>query len=78
MSFSTIIKLYWKINPARAIQTVDDVSIDTYDDHRMAMAFAPLATMMDLEIKDPSVVNKSYPSFWDDVKEAGFNIQIAE
>jgi 3-phosphoshikimate 1-carboxyvinyltransferase len=43
-------------------------TIHTYDDHRMAMAFAPLACVMDIEIDDPSVVNKSYPSFWEDVK----------
>jgi 3-phosphoshikimate 1-carboxyvinyltransferase len=39
-------------------------SIHTYDDHRMAMAFAPLACMMNTVIEDPEVVNKSYPSFW--------------
>jgi 3-phosphoshikimate 1-carboxyvinyltransferase len=39
-------------------------SIHTYDDHRMAMAFAPLACMMDIVIEEPEVVVKSYPSFW--------------
>jgi 3-phosphoshikimate 1-carboxyvinyltransferase len=38
--------------------------IETYDDHRMAMAFAPVALLHETIIKDPSVVNKSYPSFW--------------
>jgi 3-phosphoshikimate 1-carboxyvinyltransferase len=42
----------------------DLVSIATYDDHRMAMAFMPLMTRAKLEIEDPEVVNKSYPSFW--------------
>jgi len=42
----------------------DRVSIATYDDHRMAMAFMPLITRTKLEIEDPEVVNKSYPSFW--------------
>lgn len=42
----------------------DLVSIGTYDDHRMAMAFMPLMTRSKLEIEDPEVVNKSYPSFW--------------
>jgi len=42
----------------------DKVSIATYDDHRMAMAFMPLITRTKLEIEDPEVVNKSYPSFW--------------
>jgi 3-phosphoshikimate 1-carboxyvinyltransferase len=47
------------------------VSIKTYKDHRMAMAFAPLATMMDVEIENPPVVRKSYPTFWDDVRSFG-------
>ena len=38
--------------------------VNTYDDHRMAMAFAPLACMMNIVIEDPDVVIKSYPSFW--------------
>lgn len=41
--------------------------IDTYDDHRMAMAFAPLAMVTDLKIDNPSVVVKSYPRFWEDM-----------
>jgi 3-phosphoshikimate 1-carboxyvinyltransferase len=46
--------------------------IHTYDDHRMAMAFAPLAFVADLDIEEPSVVKKSYPGYWDDLKKAGF------
>jgi 3-phosphoshikimate 1-carboxyvinyltransferase len=42
-------------------------SIETYDDHRMAMAFAPLGLLCELIIKEPRVVDKSYPSFWDHV-----------
>jgi len=45
------------------------VTIATYDDHRMAMAFAPLAMLMDVKIEEPNVVVKSYPSFWDDIKK---------
>ncbi len=41
--------------------------INTYDDHRMAMAFAPLALKMDIIIEEPGVVAKSYPSFWEDI-----------
>lgn len=44
-----------------------EVLVDTYEDHRMAMAFAPLSTQQDIVIQDPSVVNKSYPSFWQHV-----------
>ncbi|RXP55504.1 3-phosphoshikimate 1-carboxyvinyltransferase [Lutibacter sp. HS1-25] len=43
-----------------------NISIATYDDHRMAMAFAPLAIKVALEIEDANVVSKSYPTFWDD------------
>ncbi len=42
------------------------ISIDTYEDHRMAMAFAPVALKMPVEIKHPEVVSKSYPTFWYD------------
>jgi 3-phosphoshikimate 1-carboxyvinyltransferase len=47
--------------------------IETYSDHRMAMAFAPLALETGtIEIDDPWVVSKSYPGFWNDLKSAGF------
>lgn len=41
--------------------------IETYDDHRMAMAFAPLSMLRDVIIKEPGVVAKSYPGFWEDL-----------
>ena len=51
-------------------------SIRTYQDHRMAMAFAPAAIKMQgLVIEDPDVVHKSYPRFWDDLKSVGFSIR---
>jgi len=43
------------------------VSIKTYEDHRMAMAFAPAALITPIEIEEPQVVSKSYPGFWDDI-----------
>ncbi|RDB07282.1 3-phosphoshikimate 1-carboxyvinyltransferase [Runella aurantiaca] len=43
--------------------------IETYDDHRMAMAFAPVGMVFAVEISEPHVVAKSYPSFWDDLKK---------
>ncbi|NEU09725.1 3-phosphoshikimate 1-carboxyvinyltransferase [Flavihumibacter sp. R14] len=50
----------------------ESVSISTYEDHRMAMAFAPLALKIRrVEIQDPGVVEKSYPHFWEDLKKAG-------
>jgi 3-phosphoshikimate 1-carboxyvinyltransferase len=50
--------------------------INTYHDHRMAMAFAPAAMATGhIEINDPRVVTKSYPGFWDDLKKAGFDVE---
>jgi 3-phosphoshikimate 1-carboxyvinyltransferase len=52
------------------------VSIRTYDDHRMAMAFAPLSIFVkELEIEDMDVVEKSYPDFWKDLDIAGFLVK---
>ena len=51
---------------------VNGQQVHTYEDHRMAMAFAPLALLGPLAIEDPKVVNKSYPSFWEDCVRAGF------
>ena len=51
------------------------VVIDTYDDHRMALAFAPLALQQSITIANPQVVTKSYPQFWSDLRDAGFVIQ---
>jgi 3-phosphoshikimate 1-carboxyvinyltransferase len=49
--------------------------IETYHDHRMALAFASMAIAgLQLQISDPMVVTKSYPGFWDDLKNAGFII----
>ncbi len=54
----------------------DDIAIDTYDDHRMALAFAPLAiTRGSIKINNPEVVTKSYPHFWEDLKRVGFGIK---
>jgi 3-phosphoshikimate 1-carboxyvinyltransferase len=51
-----------------------NVSIDTYNDHRMAMSFVPLSLLNPLIINDPMVVTKSYVSFWDHLEELGFEI----
>ena len=46
--------------------------IETYNDHRMALSFAPMAFAgYKLEIEDPMVVTKSYPNFWEDLKKVG-------
>jgi 3-phosphoshikimate 1-carboxyvinyltransferase len=52
-----------------------DRSIATYSDHRMAMAFAPLALRTSLYIEDAGVVSKSYPDFWEDLQELGFVVE---
>ena len=51
-----------------------NIEISTYQDHRMAMAFAPLALKVPIIINDAEVVSKSYPTFWDDLKSVGFTI----
>lgn len=56
-------------------EPVPDASIDTYEDHRMALSFAPAALRLPgLKINNPHVVSKSYPHFWDDLRSAGFAI----
>ncbi len=49
----------------------DSISIATYEDHRMAMAFAPVALVMPVTIEEPQVVSKSYPGFWNDIEKLG-------
>lgn len=49
-----------------------NISISTYQDHRMAMAFAPLALKVPIVIENAEVVSKSYPTFWEDCKQFGF------
>lgn len=66
----------WILTPGNI--SGEPISIETYHDHRMAMGLAPLATKTDLIIKDPSVVNKSYPGFWEDMKTVGFTIAVME
>tara|TARA_R110000737_G_scaffold122643_2_gene154564 strand:- start:343 stop:1572 length:1230 start_codon:yes stop_codon:yes gene_type:complete len=59
--------------PTQTIKT--DVAIDTYNDHRMAMAFAPLAMCTTLFVNDAEVVSKSYPDFWNDLKQLHFTMK---
>jgi 3-phosphoshikimate 1-carboxyvinyltransferase len=62
------------MEPSASIE--ENCSIKTYQDHRMAMAFAPLALKTSLYIEEAEVVSKSYPAFWNDLKSIG--IQISE
>jgi 3-phosphoshikimate 1-carboxyvinyltransferase len=61
---------HWRLIPSSSLPK--KASFNTYKDHRMAMAFAPLATLMEVEIENPAVTRKSYPTFWEDVKGFGF------
>jgi len=63
----------WLLTPGN-ITEVSQLEFDTYHDHRMAMGLAPLAALTNLEIKNPEVVNKSYPGFWEDMKKVGFTL----
>ena len=59
--------------------TDETIVIDTYDDHRMAMAFAPASIVFkNMYINHPEVVAKSYPSFWDDLQQSGFKLNETE
>lgn len=56
-------------------EPLPDSGIDTYDDHRMALAFAPVAfRQMEIKINNPQVVSKSYPHYWKDLEKIGYDI----
>ena len=61
------------LQPSEVIN--ENVSIATYQDHRMAMAFAPLALKTSISIENAEVVSKSYPTFWEDLKQVGFQFE---
>ena len=56
-------------------QLTSGVEVDTYNDHRMAMAFGPLALKTDFVVNDAEVVSKSYPDFWNDLVTLGFGVK---
>ena len=62
----------WVLTPSQSLP--ESIEVDTYEDHRMAMAFAPLSQLMDVTIDDPDVVNKSYPGYWDEIRKLGIEI----
>jgi 3-phosphoshikimate 1-carboxyvinyltransferase len=54
---------------------IKNIFIHTYNDHRMAMAFAPLVIKYkNIKIENDEVVKKSYPNFWNDLKQFGINV----
>lgn len=60
---------HWELKPTDALPAA--ASFATYKDHRMAMAFAPLATLMNVAIENPEVTRKSYPNYWNDLASVG-------
>ena len=60
---------------ARQTPIRQNVAIDTYHDHRMAMAFAPLGLLVPIRINEAEVVTKSYPSYWEDLALLGFEVR---
>lgn len=65
--------LSWNGEKAEEAKDLDATGIDTYEDHRMAMAFAPIALKRsNIIINNPEVVSKSYPNFWQDLEKCGF------
>jgi 3-phosphoshikimate 1-carboxyvinyltransferase len=67
----------WNVLPVKLEKLNGSIEIETYDDHRMAMAFAPMAMLTELSILNPSVVNKSYPGFWNALEQAGFELEFS-
>ncbi len=67
-------ELSWDGNTLHPSPLTPSPSIDTYNDHRMALAFAPVALLHPISINNPQVVTKSYPQFWDDLRQAGFGV----
>ncbi len=63
------------LSVAQSKEINSGITISTYQDHRMAMAFAPLAVKVPIIIEETEVVSKSYPAFWEDVKQIGFTIE---
>ena len=61
----------WILHPAPSLDSSTPVTFESYEDHRMAMALAPLALKLPVIIEDPDVVQKSYPGFWHDLALAG-------
>lgn len=64
----------WLLIPSTTLP--EHILVNSYHDHRMAMAFAPLATCMKLDIEEPSVTRKSYPKFWDDLRSIGIHLSL--
>lgn len=68
-------KNYWKLTPTDFNKN-ESIEIETYNDHRIAMAFTPLTLVCkNVVIQNPAVVNKSFPTFWNEIEKLGIDIQ---
>ncbi len=74
-AFTTADGIVYHLEKRRDNALPEVFNLTTYHDHRMAMAFAPWAVLLDIEIDDREVVNKSFPRFWDEIRNLGFEIQ---
>lgn len=76
LGFAELIEIdsnHWELQNCMP-QVFNDYAVKTYEDHRMAMAFAPLALKLNsIRIEEPNVVSKSYPNFWKDLEKLGFS-----
>ena len=52
-----------------------NINIDTYNDHRMALSIAPLGLIAPITINDPDVITKSFPEYWNNLSQLGFNLK---
>ena len=52
-----------------------NINIDTYNDHRMALSLAPLGLIVPITINDPEVITKSFPEYWNNLSQLGFNLK---
>ncbi len=76
-SLTEIDKNNWQLLINKISNLNSKISIHTYEDHRMAMSFAPLALKLNtLQIEEPNVVDKSYPIFWKDMQKLGFQVEF--
>jgi 3-phosphoshikimate 1-carboxyvinyltransferase len=60
----------------RSKEIIENITIETYQDHRMAMAFAPLVFKVPINILEPNVVTKSYATFWEDLVKTGVEVEL--
>lgn len=67
------------LSPGEPLENIKEAEFDTYNDHRMAMSFAPLVLKIDtVKINNPGVVRKSYPGFWKDINTFGISVDMPE